>query len=491
MTEEISRMTTIIKFKRQLWPQPPKDAHPSFYLINTLGFRKNGKKVWEPIPEVASSLKCRGQVIASTKKAAYEIAIKELGYGPEPYALADGIMYADGKPIVEVTNMCVRLSGATKEQILSTWKNKEGKADIPRKPAVYDHKSILAFAEGKPSEAFGELYKPFDEGRFIARFPRPPYNFIHRATEVKAEAWKMVPGGMIETQYDVSPDEWYFSSNRTDYVPYAVLLEVALQSCGWYSAYMGSALASEDDLHYRNLGGVAVQYEPVLPDAGVITTRVKSTKVSNSGGMIIQNYDFEVFQGKRTVYKGNSYFGFFSEKTLAQQEGIRDAKVYKPGEAEISKAKVVDYPFDPPFPGERLRMIDHIDLYVPDGGPHGLGFIRGSMEVDPSAWFFKAHFYQDPVVPGSLGIESLLQVMKFAAYERWGKGKMITPAPGVKHEWVYRGEVTPKNKRVTVDAWITSVDDKNRVMIADGFLSVDGLIIYEMRNFSLRMGDKK
>ena len=52
MTEEISRMTTIIKFKRQLWPQPPKDAHPSFYLINTLGFRKNGKKVWEQeIPE--------------------------------------------------------------------------------------------------------------------------------------------------------------------------------------------------------------------------------------------------------------------------------------------------------------------------------------------------------------------------------------------------------------------------------------------------------
>ena len=36
--------------------------------------------------------------------------------------------------------------------------------------------------------------------------------------------------------------------------------------------------------------------------------------------------------------------------------------------------------------------------------------MQGGMAVDPSAWFFKAHFYQDPVIPGSLGLESLLQL---------------------------------------------------------------------------------
>ena len=52
MTEEIHKMTTIIEFKRQLWPQPPKDAKPAFYLTNTLGFGSKGKKVWEQeIPE--------------------------------------------------------------------------------------------------------------------------------------------------------------------------------------------------------------------------------------------------------------------------------------------------------------------------------------------------------------------------------------------------------------------------------------------------------
>ena len=33
------------------------------------------------------------------------------GYRPEPYALADALMYADGKLIVEITNMSVRSRG--------------------------------------------------------------------------------------------------------------------------------------------------------------------------------------------------------------------------------------------------------------------------------------------------------------------------------------------------------------------------------------------
>jgi hypothetical protein len=50
--EPIKRMTTIITFKRQLWPQPPADARPDWYLTNTVGFYKSGKKVWEQeIPE--------------------------------------------------------------------------------------------------------------------------------------------------------------------------------------------------------------------------------------------------------------------------------------------------------------------------------------------------------------------------------------------------------------------------------------------------------
>ena len=62
-------------------------------------------------------------------------------------------------------------------------------------------------------------------------------------------------------------------------------------------------------------------------------------------------------------------------------------------------------------------MIDRIEMFVADGGPRGLGYIRGSKDVDPDEWFFAAHFYQDPVMPGSLGLESFLQLAKFVAVE--------------------------------------------------------------------------
>ena len=108
-------------------------------------------------------------------------------------------------------------------------------------------------------------------------------------------------------------------------------------------------------------------------------------------------------------------------------------------------------------------MIDRIELFVPDGGPAGLGYLRGVKEVDPDEWFFKAHFYQDPVTPGSLGLESFLQLMKFAAVERWGwrEGDILAAvALERQHRWLYRGQIFPANSRVTVEAWITAVDDR-------------------------------
>jgi 3-hydroxymyristoyl/3-hydroxydecanoyl-(acyl carrier protein) dehydratase len=70
--------------------------------------------VWEPVPGVASKLCCRGQVLETTKVVTYEVTIREIGYRPEPYVIVDALMYADGKPIVEITNMSARLTGTTK-----------------------------------------------------------------------------------------------------------------------------------------------------------------------------------------------------------------------------------------------------------------------------------------------------------------------------------------------------------------------------------------
>ena len=206
-----------------------------------------------------------------------------------------------------------------------------------------------------------------------------------------------------------------------DSLPFAILLEVALQPCGWLAAYMGSALNSDEDLVFRNLGGSARQHRRVSRQSGVLTTRVKATKITSAAGMILQSFEFAVHSADGPVYDGTADFGFFPPRAMADQVGIRDAVVYRMTDDERSRTRSVEIADRRPFPDPRWRMVDRIDALNLDGGPHGLGFIRGSTLVDPSAWFFAAHFMNDPVWPGSLGLESLLQLLKVMAASRWGE----------------------------------------------------------------------
>ena len=113
--------------------------------------------------------------------------------------------------------------------------------------------------------------------------------------------------------------------------------------------------------------------------------------------------------------------------------------------------------------------------------------------VDPSAWFFEAHFYQDPVFPGSLGFESFLQLLKVVALERWGERLRHTHRfepilVGREHTWVYRGQIIPSNRRVDVEVVVTEIQDGPTPTVAgSGFLKVDGIPIYEMKDFGVRL----
>jgi PfaB family protein len=443
----------------------------------------------EPMPGVQSRLKCRGQVIASTRTATYEVTVKELGYGPEPFCLADALMYADGKPIVEITNMSLRMSGLSREKLEATWaKHSPGTAVPGLSVALYDSASILAFSNGNPSEAFGKPYRIFDSERVIARLPGPPYQFLDCITAVTGEPFAMKAGASCSAEYDVPETAWYFSANRCENMPFSVLLEIALQPCGWLAAYCGSALTSPEDLSFRNLGGKGKQLRAVRPDSGKLTTNVTLTNVSSSAGMIIQHYDMRMSDRAGPVYEGTTYFGFFSKSALATQVGIRDAKVPRPTDAEQARAETGALPFDPPFPGAMLRMIDRINAFIPDGGRAGLGLVVGSIAVDPAFWFFQAHFYQDPVWPGSLGLESFLQLLKFVAWKRWKigpAGRYQTMALNRPHSWVYRGQVLPSDREVQVVLEITQRDDSTHALTANGFLIVDTRVIYQMTDFTL------
>jgi len=62
-------------------------------------------------------------VTPDTKKVRYEIEIKEMGYSPEPYVIADAHMVSDELRIVLYKNMGMKIVGLTKTELNSFWRN--------------------------------------------------------------------------------------------------------------------------------------------------------------------------------------------------------------------------------------------------------------------------------------------------------------------------------------------------------------------------------
>ncbi len=485
--------------------------HTLRVLLLRFGWLGGDDSAWQPVPGVAGRLRCRGQVLESTETVAYEIDVQEVGYGrpsrrfhPQgggapgdegaPYAIVRALMFADGRPIVEMDGMSLRLTGTDRQALEVLWglpasgreSASTGGPDVL--PAIYDRERILAFSTGRPSEAFGAPYLVFDEQRKIARLPRPPFQFLDRITALSGQPFEMKAGASCEAQWDVEPEQWFYGANRQDALPFAVLLEAALQPCGWLAAYCGSALESETDLKFRNLGGEATLLTPLSRVPDVLTTRAELTSVSKSADMIIQHYALEVTSREfGPCYRGTTYFGFFGQAALANQVGMRDAPwIENPGGQAMGPLPDVA-----PLPAAQMRMVSDIDRWDPTGGAHGRGLIDGSIGVDPSFWFFEAHFFEDPVWPGSLGLEAALQLLKAIAFDRWGAetsdGMRFATFPvGHEHSWSYRGQVIPSDSRVEVQASIREIDDLARIIRADAFLRVDGRVIYQMTDFAIQ-----
>ncbi len=508
-------------------------AHTLRVFIQRMGWISETPGVcYEPVPGVQSILKCRGPVTPHSRHVVYTIEIRELGYMPEPYVIADALMTADGHDIVLFRNISMKMTGVTRTEIESFWKNRLSEDTLKVSGDMVQEKAglkssattagtppswhvtrqqILSFCIGKPSDAFGEAFRPFDSGRFLARLPGPPYLFIDRVVHAEPPALVLKPGGWIVAEYDVSPSDWYFRADGTGVMPFAVLLEIALQPCGWLAAYAGSSLSSSKDLHFRNLGGTGMIHRDIFPNTGTLTMRCRMTRVSAAGDMIIEDFDFQVLSKNRMIYDGHTTFGFFTPEALKQQKGLRSAESWKPGAEAAGNTACRAYPLQdmPPFspedisespdtfsprltqPARALRMMDVITCSISDGGPHGLGYIQGEKTIHPDEWFFQAHFYQDPVWPGSLGIEALMQLVKCAALDKWPEcipDHHFSLVTGVEHVWTYRGQVVPENRSVVVKAVITQQETfPAPLLIADGILSVDGLPIYEMNRFGIRI----
>src|SRR6185436_19519380 len=141
-----------------------------------------------------------------------------------------------------------------------------------------------------------------------------------------------------------------------------------------------------------------------------------------------------------------------------------------------------------------LLMLDRIDGFWPEAGVAGLGQLRAVKDIDCGEWFFKAHFFQDPVQPGSLGIEAMIQALQFymlhTGMDRGIADARFEPiALERPHRWKYRGQVLPRHRQVHTTLEITEIghDDRGVYTLANASLWADGQRIYELNGLGMRI----
>src|SRR5690606_22805804 len=299
---------------------------------------------------------------------------------------------------------------------------------------------------------------------------------------LEGELWAKKAGASVEIEYDVPPGAWYFDDGASGAMPYALLLEAALQPCGWLATAVGSTLGREEDLRFRNLDGEGAVLAEVPPDAGTLRTRATLTSITDTAAMVIVAFDVVTSARGADVYRLKTVFGFFPDAAFRDQAGLpieeRHRALFE------AKGERVASPLGPLLQSGRLALLDEIAFLDPNGGAAGLGAARAESRVDPGAWFFKAHFFQDPVQPGSLGLEAMLALLRVVMLEKGLDAGMraprFTPITGA-HRWKYRGQVLPTDRRVAVTLEVTSIQRGPTSVHADAEASlwVDGKRIYE------------
>lgn len=128
------------------------------------------------------------------------------------------------------------------------------------------------------------------------------------------------------------------------------------------------------------------------------------------------------------------------------------------------------------LPLPNMLMMDRITKITHDGGKYDKGMITAELDIKPDLWFFECHFKDDPVMPGSLGLDALLQLTGFYLTHMGHKGKGRALGCG---SLKFNGQILPEHKTVTYKIDIKRVINLKLIMvIADGIVSVDGEDIY-------------
>ena len=490
-----------------------------FYLLY-LGVQTRVEDAFfQPVHGLPQIVRCRGQVIPGDPLMRYRMVVKEIQLNPIPFAIADIDILVGDRVVVDFRDLGVQLAekgssiridrkfleeklnqevaGASKNSQASTEKNKT----LPAQITATDEQ-IEQFALGDVSLCFGEEYSEY-RNRPVQRNPNGDFQLLSRVLQFEGERNDFEHPMRITSEYDVPEDAWYFRENsHPHWMPYSVLMEIALQPCGFISANSGAMLIyPELDLHYRNLDGNGTLSRHIDLRGKTIRAEIELLSTVASGNTIIQKHRYQLSCEGHLFYQGDTVFGYFTDEALEHQTGLDGGNTKLPWIEEHPKDDTKSYQLnDSDFGQEhgkpqlrlaesQLRFLDEV-VISPSGGLHGKGYAYGKRRVNPADWFFPCHFHQDPVMPGSLGVEAILQTLQVFALDQELGNHFSNPrfSPVLSQtRWKYRGQIIPTTGIMQLEIHVSQIvkEDGQVMLAADASLWRDELRIYEVNDVSL------
>ncbi len=475
----------------------------AFYLTAMgLTFKRDGWR-FQPLQDQFYKVICRGQVTPKTKMAAYEIMVEDIGMNDgKPYMIAHLMGYSDGLKSF-YTRIGIELvpDWPMEELCWSVEKTHDDRAcDLDGLPLNYE--AMLSCANGQPTKGFNHYYARFDGVDRVARLPGHPYHCVSRIEKITGQFGQMKTGEAVHGVFDIDASDWYFEEYRTPVMPFSILLEANLQPCGWLASYSGCALTSDKILLFRNLDGEATIHRHVTPEDDALRTETTITQLSSLKGMIITGFELKSYVEQECVSTIKTVFGFFLEEAFLNQPGLNvpDVDADLMGRASNQSVNWADWiasntPQSTLLKKDKLDLIEVIDGQWDKEGVYQKGAIRAYSSISPNAWYFKAHFFQDPVMPGSLGLEALVQLAHYYLLEHCEEstlaGKYLEPIVLEQpFKWKYRGQVIPTNKNVQLLLHVKELDLENQRLIFDGSFWVEKKRIYEVWDMGVALHER-
>jgi 3-hydroxymyristoyl/3-hydroxydecanoyl-(acyl carrier protein) dehydratase len=270
--------------------------------------------------------------------------------------------------------------------------------------------------------------------------------------------------------------------------------------------YLGATLQYPDEqFAIRSLDGRATVLKDI--DLRDKTIRQHTTLLSNSAvdRTVLQAFSYDLSADGEVFYTGESLFGYFNEQALGSQAGLDSGRHVPPWldqqpvpasrpvmrvDLREEKSTGADSSGDLRIGSGQVRLVDWVDL-VPGGGDHGAGYLRGRRRITPQDWYFSCHFHRDPVMPGSLGVEAILQAIQIYVIEtglaaRLHRPRFALPA-GVEMRWTYRAQIVRSDTEMDFEVHIKEIRDEpgRLLLIGDANLWKSGMRIYELTDVAL------